>query len=365
MWQVGGGAAIAGILLDPRSQPLAGVEIWLARATAQSGTEPVDKYFWHGAIEKPFETARTDAEGRFTFTNVESGDWWVGPGAVPLADDAPEEKSIATRAVGVRIPPESSDIEVVLRAHLGAFLRGRVLGPDGEAVEYAFVHAVPENAAGILSTRCGEDGSFALGPVAPGSFRVQAGGREGSADSDPVTARAGDKGIVLKLQTGGVLRGTLLGDEAGPPLSAQLLLCSHDEPQRCLRASAGRDATFEFTGVRGGTYDLVARSGDGRVGVVRGLTLASGGENRSVTVSLLPGARLGVRYLGASAWGRFTVLAGTTVIASESVQSGTVSWVGVPEGKLVVRFSAGGFTEERAVEASSARGETEVVFRSE
>lgn len=356
---VGSGARIAGMLLDPRSTPLPGVEIWLARATASA---VADRYFVRGTLEKPFATSRSGADGRFAFEDVQSGSWWIGPGSVPLAD-APAEDSVATRATLVRVPPEEREIEVVLRVDLGLYVRGRVLGPDGKGMPSVFVHASPEGVGGILATRSLGDGAFAVGPLARGSFRLQASGTDGSTDSDSATASAGDSDVVLRLRAGGVLRGHVLDQGTGKPCGATVLLFSDSDEHRLDTAATSRDAAFEFTGLRPGSYDLVARSEDGRVGILRGAAVPEGGENAGLVVPMTEAARLRIRYLGPASSCQFTVLSERTVVALGIVQAGTSNLSIVPKGALLVRFRGADGAEETR-EIDTREGDQEAVFRS-
>ncbi|MFN0006333.1 MAG: hypothetical protein ACKVXR_00370 [Planctomycetota bacterium] len=358
----GAGARLSGLLLGPSSEPVPDVVIWLVRAPPGPASGPTDRYFQRATPEEVFATARTDSGGSFRFDGLEAGDWWIGPGALSSEEEVASQLEIATRATGVRIKPDETEIQLVIRAHTGLHLRGRVVGPNGEGIALVFVSGSPEGGADVLTTRSSEDGSFTLGPLAPGLFSLRAQGRWGMADSDPVQASSNEQEVLLRLAPGGTLRGRVYDEATGRPCAATVLLLSDPNlPPR--RASAGREAAFEFRGLRAGTYDLSARSEDGRIGILRGVFVRSGVDNESAAIAMAPGAKLRVRCLGESAGGRVTVLAEGILVALESLRPGTSALLPVPVGRLLVRFTTpDGGGEEREVQTAAGDGETEIVF---
>jgi hypothetical protein len=361
-WRLGAGARLSGLLLGPNSEPVPGVVIWLVRAPPGPESGPTGKYFQRAIPDEPFATARTDARGAFAFEGLEAGDWWVGPGALPGGEDGNRPEEIATRAAGVRIGPDTIEAEVVLHAHTGLHLRGRVVGPTGEGIAYVFVTGSPQGGAEVLTTRSGDGGSFSFGPLAPGLFRLQAQGRWGMADSELVQARSDDQEVLLRLAPGGTLRGRVFDEATGKPCAATVLLHSDPElPPR--RHAAGREAAFEFRGLRAGTYDLTARSDDGRVGILRNVSVGSGRVNEGVAIAMATGAKLRVRCLGEAAGGQVTVHADGALVAVETLRPGTSALLSVPVGRLLVRFTrTNGVGEEREIQTTAGPEETELVF---
>lgn len=384
---LGGAARLLGVLLGPESRPMAGAEIWLARvpASPESATAdpappqptPRDRYFWTGTMEQPFATARTDEAGGFAFEGLECGEWWVGPAPVrpPQGDGAAD--TLAPRAQLVPIPSGATEVEVVLRAGPGRWIHGKVVDPNDVAVAQAVVWARAADALGSPSTRTAPDGTFALGPLAEGSFVVRAQGRWGWTDSAESTVSAGARDVLLRLAPGATLRGRAIDRDSGVGCIATLYLGQpdqHGDPgrpdsggggARSAIASAGRDGSFEFRGLVPGTYDLLGRSSDGRVGFLPDVVVRLGESASPSVVILAPGGKLRIRHAGTSAWGRYTVLSQGKVLAEGSAKAGTSVLVSVPAGFLTVRFSTNGKPpEEREVEVSAGEVEMEVAFSS-
>lgn len=385
---LGGAARLVGMLLGPESRPMAGAEIWLARVPAPVESASVDsappqsasldRYFWTGTMEQPFATARTDEAGSFSFERLEWGEWWVGPAPVRATQGDGEADAMAPRAQLVRVPAGAREIEVVLRAAPGKWIHGKVVDPNDVAVAQAVVRARAVDALGTPSTRTAPDGTFALGPLAEGSFVVSAQGRWGWTDSAESAVSAGDRDVLLRLAPGATLRGRAVDRDTGAGCIATLYLShpgSQGEPgrsesgglgSRAAIASAGRDGSFEFRGLVPGTYDLLGRSSDGRVGFLADVVVRLGESASPTQVILAPGGKLRIRHDGVSAWGRYTVLSQGKVLAEGSAKAGTSALVSVPAGFLTVRFSANGKPAvEREIEASAGEEEIEVVFSSD
>jgi len=385
---LGGAARLLGMLLGPDSQPMVGAEIWLARVPAPlesdatestpSGAVSQDRYFWTGTMEQPFATARTAEGGSFSFEGLEWGEWWVGPAPVRTTQGDADAAALAPRAQLVRVPAGAAEIEVVLRAGPGRWIHGRVVDPNDVAVAQAVVRAWAVDALGSPSTRTAPDGTFALGPLAEGSFVVRAQGRWGWTDSAESTVSAGDRDVLLRLAPGATLRGRAVDRDTGAGCIATLYLsppggqidAGRSEPEgagsRAAVASAGRDGSFEFRGLVPGTYDILARSSDGRVGFLVDVAVRLGESASPTVVVLAPGGKLRIRSEGRSAWWRYWVLSQGKVLAEGSAKAGTSALVSVPAGSLIVRFSANGRPPvEREIEASAGAEETEVVFSSD
>jgi hypothetical protein len=384
---LGGAARLFGALLGPGSRPVTGVEIWLARVPAPSESDlsdPTapqppsrDRYFWTGTLEQPFATARTDERGGFSFEGVEWGEWWVGPAPARASPGDGAADAIAPRAQVVQVHSGATEVEVILRATAARWIHGKVVDPNDVPVAQAVVRARAVDALGFPSTRTAPDGTFTLGPLAEGSFAVCAQGRWGWTDSADSTVRAGDRDVLLRLAPGATLRGRAVDRDTGAGCIATLYLSqpasqgesgtpeSRADAPRSSIASAGRDGTFEFRGLVPGTYDVLGRSSDGRVGFLPDVVVRLG-DSAPTVVILAPGGQLRIRNDGTSAWGRYAVLSQGKVLAEGSVKAGASVLVSVPSGSLTVRFSSSGrLIEERAIEVSAGGADTDAAFSSD
>lgn len=147
---VSAGDTIRGRLLDERGVPLSG---WQVRLFA-----PAPRGFQGG------ET-RTAQDGRFQFTNKDSGEFSVevsrGRGELPIRVLADVRADDAEHVIVV------SDADMP-----AATLVGRVLDPGGSGLAGAFVQAFALNRASQASGRSGADGRFEVGPVPAGTYIV-------------------------------------------------------------------------------------------------------------------------------------------------------------------------------------------------
>ncbi len=320
-WHVGAGATIRGTALVG-SEPLAGHDIWLVAEGGIDVAGPLSPY------RDPAAKTRTDAEGRFHFEGVGAGAWLVGP----APRDWPDVAVVVPLGQRVEVPPGMAEVEVLVEAHRGIFIRGVVLRPSGEPMPEAHLFAHGVDHAMYENGESDEDGSFAIGPLVPGTYSVQASDTGGYAASDSVIARAGDEGVVLTLKAGGGLSGVTLDAATGEPCSAEVMVAAEDAFGLGWTLSPRPDGRFDLDGLSPDTYSIIARTGN-LVGVLDGIAVTAGHEVRDLEVRLEPGARLSVRFAGLE----------DHVVAE--VRSGSAA-----EGIYVAR----GVTEERVLPAGDA-----------
>ena len=170
---------ISGEILDARSQlAVVGAVIALyhpRRITGRVWPEP-----WLPDIpaqdEAPVATVRAASEGQFLFDGLAPGLYRIAP----LLD-----ASAQVTTVEVILTRERPREFVALRTNLGGQVDGRVVGGDGAPVPGMFVYVagLDDGSGGNAlagrspSTRTvsGDDGTFSLGDVPPGSLQIQAG----------------------------------------------------------------------------------------------------------------------------------------------------------------------------------------------
>jgi hypothetical protein len=104
------------------------------------------------------------------------------------------------------------------------------------------------------------------------------------------------------------------------------------------------DGSFELSGLLPGAYALCATATDGRIGSLRGVELAAGGDLRDLVIQLAPGARVRVRYAGAEDFCSARVVQDGVVCASDGIEKGTTKTFSAPAGsvKLVCRLHGNG-----------------------
>lgn len=323
-WTLGSGCRLEGSVVDQAGEAVRNRRIWLLRASRDG---PV--FFQTHDRGRALETS-TDLHGRFHFADVSPGKWWVGPADERNDWDAPDPDGIAPLAELVEVTEGVRSEEVLLRVHVGLYIRGHVLGPAG-----AGIFVLGSSKRGIVITDVGSDSAFALGPLVPGRYSLVAHGWT-HANSEPVTASGGDEGIVLRLTAGARLSGTVLDAATGKGCAAELMFGRADQPKDFGGMSTEADGTFRIEGLAPGTYDLAALASGERVGLLRGVSVSSGSEASALVVSLVPGARLRLKYAGNEGVLRFSVSSSGVAIARDGIPAGGTEETVVPSGLLLV-----------------------------
>jgi carboxypeptidase family protein len=178
-WPVGGELVLAGHALESGGRPLPELELWiLAGDLPRRNLTPEDERL-------AFAVTRTDGSGAFAFAGLAPGRYLVGP--------APRGTYFVPLATAFALPGPGD--AVALTCWPGVELRGRVRSADGSPVAKATVTA---SATGLFfSGSVKEDGTFRLGPLAPGPYELVA--RAAGLDSAPLAAQGGDAGLELVL----------------------------------------------------------------------------------------------------------------------------------------------------------------------
>ena len=164
----------------------------------------------------------------------------------------------------------------------------------------------------IRATRCppAECPASRIGPLMPGEYRLRVVG-EPWMSAEETRANAGDEDLVLRLgatsRPTGRIVGTIVSGESREPVPAYARLVDVDD------AAAFRDpwttsATFHWTELPAGTYDLHAWTEDGRAGILRGVTLEDGQTLLGLEVPVAAGGMLRLGYDGPWATVDFEVL---------------------------------------------------------
>ena len=175
------------------------------------------------------------------------------------------------------------------------FIRGRVVGPDGEAVKGVLVTAVGE---GITLNDSPRGEQFLLGPLPAGSFSVRASTMLGGlANAEPVTVPAGTTDLVLKMRPGGCVAISVLDSRGNPAAGLMVWVMSEATSEGDLGVMTEEQGKAKLGGRPPGSYTLSAASKEGEFACARGVQVAASGANTEVELRLEPAARLNLRVL--------------------------------------------------------------------
>ncbi len=353
---------LSGRVHDAQGKASAGVVLWLLRA----GTSP-RLYLQPHERKAAVATATSDAEGRFSFPKVAPGAWRLGPEAKFLAHGQPiPADAVAPLAIAFEIQPGESTREVDLVVHRGLTIAGRVVDPAGQPARESSV-----NASGLglwIFASCDEQGAFEIGPLAPGSYSVEADPFPGPlANSEPVAAEAGARGLVLRLRRGARLAGRVVDATSGKGVVAQVAVSVPGDKTAPIHMPTSKpDGSFELDGLLPATYALAAAVDDGRVGLLRGVALSAGADLKDLVIEVHAGGRVRVRYEGAQGFCSAQVEQDGIVLATDGVETGTARTFPAPAGASQLVCQIGGDGKRIVRELALQPGEErELVIRDE
>lgn len=358
-WTISGGVSLCGIVVDQTEQPLARRAIWLRPADAGGSVI----FQSHSVI--PTRSTSTDEAGRFRFDEVPAGAWHVGPAAQDASQCVPLD-DVVPMAHHVDIPDRApGKIEVRIRVDRGLFIRGRVLTPAGGAPWYAQVAAWTLDRRQVFETRVQDgDGSFELGPLAIGRYRIAASSTQ-YVDSTWVEVESGSEGVELRLQAGGRIFGRILSRD-GELVPGCVMLSSRTSEGARWRGATASEGDFTLGGIEPGTYDLCATTEDERVGFVESIRLAAGDPPSGVDVVVAPGGDVRVRHEGADRSIDVSLFHHGVLVAVDGMEPGVLRTFPAPSGRVLVRAIYRSGTEPVTVdrEVDVLPGETvDVIFQ--
>ena len=374
--RLGIGTNLRGVLLDEQKRPLADREIWALE------TEWSTPICFSTDSEEVWTKTQTDDEGRFLFEDLAPGLWGVGPGPAPLPEDVNGVDPIAPLASVVHIEAGTEEVFVTLEARIALTIRGRVVLPDGSPCASARVAALSWDPLALIECKhTAEDGSFVLGPLVSGSYRLRARPSEYAgwsiehvaipdrdwpwlASSELTTAEAGEEGIVLALRRAGMINASAHHAETGDPCHAAIELLEETSDRWAWGSSqelANLGGCAVFNRLPPGRYHLVARTPDERIGVADAVVVE--GEITGIDLAVHPAAELLVRCEGGRTPAVLRILHRGSPVWREAMYPGDRAPCLVPPGVLTVQLEHI-ITDERRerVVTVSAGEEAEIVL---
>jgi protocatechuate 3,4-dioxygenase beta subunit len=246
------------------------------------------------------EWRRTDKSGRFQWGSASERVWSV---------QAYSPEYASSRETSARLRQS-----VTLQLGEGGYIRGKIVDGNGEPVSGAelgvgaMVVDGPRpygNRSIGRTTVDSEDGRFEFGPLRPGDYELEArADGYASSSTETVAVRAGRRAgpVTVVLGRGGVVRGEVIDESTGEPLSnAAVSLYDMTSPFRPRRTTTDKQGRFELERVPAGRRSLRINSGGYLTRVLSGLNVSEG-ESIERTVELhkkKEGEKFGFRGIGA------------------------------------------------------------------
>ncbi|MFG0318357.1 MAG: carboxypeptidase-like regulatory domain-containing protein, partial [Planctomycetota bacterium JB042] len=296
-------------------------------------------------------TSTSDGEGRFRFSGVAPGAYSVGAGTRgPIP------------AVAVDVPERTSRVDVTIPVP-DLFVDGIVLGPDGPPEGDLRISATTAGIEPATSAVPGDDGTFRLGPLWPGTVTLTVIPEDDSLLAPAsLTVEAGAQGVVVRLGRAAVVRGTVRDEATRLPIAGTLLVRLGFAPDWSSAAMVGDDGTFVVDGLPAGEVRLAAAAGD-RIGLGPTLELRAGEERTGVELLVRPGATLVVEHFAEAPVLTLKVTAGDHLLGYEFRNPvGRASFPVPADEDVTVTASVLGAERRRTVRIEAGDRET-VSFR--
>lgn len=285
-WGLRAGGTIEARVRARTGDPLRGVEVVLrslqyeSDAVAERWREFVTRLDSFGSsLTNAEEVAVSDAEGFVHFEGAPPGWWILGPRAASVPDIA----------ILVRVPTELTPIEVEIVVDVGLRISGTVLTPGGQPAKGARVSwRGAERRLLLLGGQefADHDGVFVLPPLVEGAYQLEAVPEDPFQQaSPPIEARTGGGPVEIHLRPAGVARGVVV-DTEGKPVEAGVSFLTE-------RGWVGGD--FDVGNLAPGLHNFVARTDDGRIGILRGVQIVEGYVHEGLAITVDWGGRLTVR----------------------------------------------------------------------
>ncbi|MFL6203072.1 MAG: carboxypeptidase regulatory-like domain-containing protein [Thermoanaerobaculia bacterium] len=270
------GVALEGYVAGPDGRPVEGAQVSLTEATG----DPMAALGRGG--EPP--AAITGLDGFFRVEDRRAGE---------TVDVEVRRSGYAKGgAPGVQVPSEEP-VRIVLRP--SSAVEGRTVDPDGKPVPGAriLINPTAPTAMGrgmvvfiaetLLQTTSGDDGSFRVEDVPPGTYELQAQatGRESASQTNLEVLPGQDRrGVEVVLPPGAVLEGRVLAPGGRPVPGARVSLVESDTGMGLMRfrssdARADGDGRYRLDGVPPGTR-LFRAASEGLREKVRELEVRAG-----------------------------------------------------------------------------------------
>lgn len=327
-------ASIEVLAVDAEGDPQPDIELSLFSAEALGGTEMV------GSHQQPFMTAYTEDDGRAEFLDLLPGTWYVAPPAPDYGQMGVfDEHALAPFATPIVIDGGSALVRATITVHRGLWITGTVTDPSGVPVPNIHLSATRTDEVRFVGLGSSStDGTYALGPLIPGSYRIATQVVQGHlCAGSPLFADAGTVDLDVPLRAGRSIRVVAHAPDGTTSTQHQLIL-SQTGSADTTRKTWGRGKATDLGGVPPGTYDLVAATVDGFVGVATGIAVEASEVPLDVAIQLEPGAEVELRYDGPEPHVTASLIHDGVIYDRMTFPSGKVERLVGPAGEIRVTF---------------------------
>jgi hypothetical protein len=193
---LGGGARVRGVLLDQNAMAVRDQEIWLERA--EPGAPAAFDFHDHG--DHLNALTQTDANGRFVFEDVPTGDWLVGFGnwSAPSGDRGVFSTGSYAAVASIVHATPSGVIEISLHTQRDLWISGIAMRRDGSPASDTEVACSGASGNVVVVRHTDNTGHFVLGPLMPAEYILTATVNSRGDRSPSVKARAGDRNVIVQ-----------------------------------------------------------------------------------------------------------------------------------------------------------------------
>ena len=376
-WQVAGGIAVRGRIVDESGQPLQDALIWVAREDGPFERAADGRVrFAVGGDSHVAAQQFADDSGRFEFAPLPAGSWWIGPAPWSRTSVGHRDHDLVPLATRLELLEGRVAEEIELRAVRGLFITGRAEDrrSAGVAARLLAVSLAAPLAAGAADGSaggapaevvgyCDDEGWFRIGPLSAGDHELRVepnDARQGRTRSAPIAA--GTRDVRIAVPDAARLDVRCIAPD-GAVVAARLAVVQQDGERIAWLDGRGRGGDHDDTieGLPAGAYSIGATTDDGFAGVIDNVVLVEG-EARSVRVALERGGSVELCYSEGPA-DRVTVSCqrGSVVIAVVELTKGARATTWLTPGSVRLCAMLGVATWGRDLELAAGEG-VEVVI---
>ena len=335
---------LSGQVLDVAARGVAGVVVEAA-PVIQLGTDPNYSRALKAVVKL---SATTDSEGRFHFdesAEMFPGLWRVGLAGSLDANIRPSADEGATyrwlpAVVEIKIPPGQKDNEVILQVESGPYISGVLVDEAGEPLEFGVVRVYPMSnfhGSRLQTTAIGEDGSFTIGPLKPGEYRIHAQEPVRILNGKAENVPAGTTDLLLVCTQPSGVKGKVV-DAAGNPIQATLFAYDRrDQDSVMWSLRVNGDGEFGLFDDEVMVFDFFALLNDGRAGLASGVRLTKGGVTE-VEIEMEQAVSLRIQVHGVDEERMYAVMEhrGQVIFHGNPWCLENITWL--PEGQLHIEI---------------------------